>query len=60
MGSTLPAVDVPRLAELYAQGRLMLDELITGRYSLKQINEAIASTAGGGALRNVIVFDTDA
>ena len=58
MGSTLPAVDVPRLAELYAQGRLLLDELITGRYALEQINEAVASTASGTALRNIIVFDT--
>ena len=60
LGSTLPAVDVPRLAELYAQGRLKLDELITGRYPLEQINEAVASTVSGAALRNVIVFDTDA
>lgn len=58
LGSTLPAVDVPRLAELYSQGRLMLDELITGRYPLEQINEAVASTVAGGALRNVLVFDT--
>lgn len=60
LGSTLPAVDVPRLAELYTQGRLLLDELITGRYPLEQINEAVASTARGTALRNVIVFDTTA
>lgn len=56
MGSTRLAVDVPRLAELYLQGRLKLDELITGRYPLESINEAIESVERGEALRNVIVF----
>jgi S-(hydroxymethyl)glutathione dehydrogenase/alcohol dehydrogenase len=39
------------------EGRLKLDELVTGRFSLDQINEAIASTKRGEALRNVVVFD---
>jgi Zn-dependent alcohol dehydrogenase len=56
MGSTCLAVDVPRLAELYLRGRLKLDELITGRYPLERINEAIESVERGEALRNVIVF----
>jgi S-(hydroxymethyl)glutathione dehydrogenase / alcohol dehydrogenase len=33
-----------------------LDELITGRYPLEQINEAVESTEKGQALRNVIMF----
>ncbi len=56
MGSTRLAVDVPKLVELYRQGRLKLDELITARYPLAEINEAIAAVKGGAALRNVIVF----
>jgi S-(hydroxymethyl)glutathione dehydrogenase/alcohol dehydrogenase len=56
MGSTRLAVDVPRLVELYRQGRLKLEELITARYPLEEINEAIASMERGEALRNVIVF----
>lgn len=56
MGSTDIRRDIPWLIELYRQGRLKLDELISGRYPLDRINEAIASTAGGSALRNVIVF----
>jgi S-(hydroxymethyl)glutathione dehydrogenase / alcohol dehydrogenase len=56
MGSTRLSVDVPKLIELYQARRLMLDELITARYSLHQINEAIASTESGAALRNVIMF----
>jgi S-(hydroxymethyl)glutathione dehydrogenase / alcohol dehydrogenase len=56
MGSTRLSVDVPPLIELYRQGRLKLDELITGRYSLDQINEAIKSTERGEAIRNVVTF----
>lgn len=56
MGSTRLQIDMPRLVELYQQGRLKLDELISNRYPLEQINEAVASVRQGEALRNVIVF----
>jgi Zn-dependent alcohol dehydrogenase len=56
MGSTRLLVDVPRLVQLYEEGRLKLDELITGRYRLEEINDAIESMERGEALRNVIVF----
>jgi Zn-dependent alcohol dehydrogenase len=56
MGSVRMPLDVQMLADWYLQGRLKLDELISARYPLEQINEAIASAAGGGALRNVITF----
>lgn len=56
MGSTRLQIDVPRLIDHYLHGRLLLDELITARYPLDQINEAIASMERGEALRNVIVF----
>jgi S-(hydroxymethyl)glutathione dehydrogenase/alcohol dehydrogenase len=56
MGSTRLSVDVPRLVALYQAGRLKLDELITARYPLEQINEAIQAMEKGEALRNVIVF----
>ena len=57
MGSTRLSVDVPRLVDLYQSQRLKLDELITKRYPLDQINEAIASMERGEALRNVIMFE---
>jgi S-(hydroxymethyl)glutathione dehydrogenase/alcohol dehydrogenase len=60
MGATRLRVDVPRLVALYQQGRLKLDELITARYPLEQINEAIAAMERGEALRNVVVFAPDA
>ena len=45
------------MVDLYAQGRLKLDELISGRWSLEQINDAIEDTKTGAARRNVILFD---
>jgi Zn-dependent alcohol dehydrogenase len=56
MGSSRIRIDIPKLVSYYQQGRLKLDELISGRYSLADINEAIASVNRGEALRNVIVF----
>ena len=56
MGSGRLRVDVPKLGELYQEGRLKLDELISARYPLKEINAAIAAVNRGEALRNVIVF----
>ena len=56
MGATRLSVDIPVLVDWYRQGRLKLDELISGRYPLERINEALASSASGAALRNVIVF----
>jgi len=57
MGSTELQTDIPKMVELYKAGILKLDELITGRYSLEQINEAIDSVVKGKALRNVIMFE---
>lgn len=56
MGATVLGRDIPYLADLYRQGRLKLDELITRRYRLDEINEAIADARAGNARRNVIVM----
>ncbi len=58
MGSTRLATDVPKLIDLYLEGRLKLDELITARYPLEKVNEAITAMETGQAVRNVIVFGT--
>jgi S-(hydroxymethyl)glutathione dehydrogenase/alcohol dehydrogenase len=57
MGSICPQVDIPAIIALYGAGRYKLDELIAGRYPFERINEAVASSAAGEALRNVIVFE---
>lgn len=56
MGDTVLSRDVPWLCNLYAQGRLLLDPLISAHYPLERINEAIAHANTGTARRNVITF----
>jgi S-(hydroxymethyl)glutathione dehydrogenase/alcohol dehydrogenase len=56
VGPTNLSVDIPRLVSLYQAGRLKLDELISNRYPLDKINDALASSEKGQALRNVIMF----
>jgi Zn-dependent alcohol dehydrogenase len=57
MGDVVIQRDIPWMVDLYGQGRLKLDELISGRWRLDEINAAIADTKSGSAKRNVIVFD---
>jgi len=57
MGDTVLKRDIPWMVEQYRLGRLKLDELISNRYPLEQINEAIADTKAGKSRRNVIVFN---
>lgn len=57
MGDVVVQRDIPWMVDLYRQGRLKLDELISGRWTLDQINEAIEDTKTGAARRNVIIFD---
>jgi Zn-dependent alcohol dehydrogenase len=56
-GATNLKIDIPNLITMYQTGRLKLDELITGRYPLSRINEALALTEKGEGLRNVIMFE---
>ncbi len=56
MGRTVLARDIPWLIGHWRGGRLKLAELVTGRYPLTGINDAIAATRAGLARRNVIVM----
>jgi Zn-dependent alcohol dehydrogenase len=56
MGDVVIQRDIPWMIDLYQQGRLQLDSLISGRWRFDQINEAIEDTNSGNAKRNVIVF----
>jgi S-(hydroxymethyl)glutathione dehydrogenase/alcohol dehydrogenase len=57
MGSARLDAAVSQFVDLYERGHLKLDELISGRYPLDRINDAIADARAGDALRNVIVFE---
>ena len=57
MGSNRFRLDMPRLVDFYLQGRLHLDQMVSGRLKLNQINEGFDAMKRGGVARNVIVFD---
>lgn len=57
MGSNRFRVDMPQLLELYRQGRLKLDELVSARVGLDKINDAYAELKTGNPARTVITFD---
>ncbi len=56
MGDCVIKRDIPWMVDMYQQGRLKLDELVSNRWRLDEINEAIADTMGGAARRNVILM----
>jgi S-(hydroxymethyl)mycothiol dehydrogenase len=56
MGEIVLSRDVPWMVDLYEQGRLELDALVSRTWSLDEINDAIEDTRGAKARRNVIVF----
>jgi S-(hydroxymethyl)glutathione dehydrogenase / alcohol dehydrogenase len=57
MGSNRFRVDMPRLVDLYLDGRLKLDELVSARIKLEEINDGFANMKAGAVARSVIVFD---
>jgi S-(hydroxymethyl)glutathione dehydrogenase/alcohol dehydrogenase len=56
-GSLNPRADIPKLLGMYRDGQLKLDELITKRYKLSQINEGYRAMRDGENIRGVIVND---
>ena len=58
MGSNRFRVDMPRYVDLYLQGRLKLDELVSQRIRLDEVNEGFEAMKAGSVARSVIVFDT--
>lgn len=57
MGSNRFRVDMPRFVDLYLQGRLHLDELISRRIKLEDVNDGLAALETGEVARSVIMFD---
>jgi S-(hydroxymethyl)glutathione dehydrogenase/alcohol dehydrogenase len=56
VGSMRPQLDVPALVSLYRSGRLKLDELVSARFPLERIGEALAAARHGDSLRVVVVL----
>jgi S-(hydroxymethyl)glutathione dehydrogenase/alcohol dehydrogenase len=57
MGSNRFRVDMPRLIEFYNQRRLHLDDWISDRIKLADINQGFANMKAGKVVRSVIRFD---
>ncbi|MBI1199364.1 MAG: alcohol dehydrogenase catalytic domain-containing protein [Phenylobacterium sp.] len=58
MGSNRFPVDMPRLVDAYMAGKLHLDDMISRRIKLDQVNEAFEEMKTGAVARSVIVFDS--
>ena len=56
-GGLVPARDFPRVAAAYLAGELALDELISARGTLDEVNEAFDAMRRGERTRTVIVFE---
>ena len=57
MGSNRFRVDMPRFVDFYLQGKLHLDDMISNRIALADINEGMAALETGEIARSVIMFD---
>jgi Zn-dependent alcohol dehydrogenase len=55
-GSCNPKADISRLARLYQTGQLQLDEMITKRYRLDEVNDAYDDLLNGEIVRGIIDF----
>ena len=55
-GSGNPRYDIPHLLRLYMEGQLMLDELITTRYPLEEINQGYADMNAGKNIRGLVEY----
>jgi S-(hydroxymethyl)glutathione dehydrogenase/alcohol dehydrogenase len=55
-GSCAPAVDFPRILDLYVNGALDLDSMVSRRIGLEDINEAFEAIGRGEEVRSVIIY----
>lgn len=53
-GSSRPAFDIPALVDLYLDGRLLLDELVSERYDLTELDKAFEDLEAGKLARGVL------
>ncbi len=57
MGSNQFRTDIPALISMYMDGRLKLDEMVSARMGLDDVNDGYAAMKRGEVSRQVIVFD---
>jgi len=57
IGTCVPSRDIPRFVDLFSQGRLPVDKLLTGRLKLDEINLGFDLLHEGKAIRQVVVFE---
>jgi len=55
-GASRPQRDIALYAELYREGRLLLDELVTGTYPVEDFEKAVADAGAGRVARGVLTF----
>ena len=56
-GGSNPIFEMPNLLGLYKSGHLKLDEIITNRYSLEQVNEGYHDLLAGKNIRGIVVHE---
>jgi S-(hydroxymethyl)glutathione dehydrogenase/alcohol dehydrogenase len=56
MGSNHFRQDMPRLVEFYLKGKLHLDDWVSARIKLSEINEGFANMKSGKVVRSIIEF----
>ena len=60
LGSAVPRRDIPRYVEMWREGRLPLERLVSSRIRLDEIEAAMDRLATGAELRQIITFDAPA
>lgn len=55
-GDTLPSYDFPLLAQLYLQGKLNLDDMVTKKIGLEDVEQAFHELETGNVIRSVIMM----
>ncbi len=56
-GASNPSYDILRQAQMYRDGKIKLDELITTTYTLDQIAQGYEDMHAGKNIRGVIIYD---
>ena len=56
-GNSNPMRDITKMLDLYQAGQIKLDELVTKKYTLDEINQGYDDLIGGKNIRGIIVHE---